>query len=127
MEQIKILVLTEDYPNNNGGIALNYVHARNVYYYTNGISVDNLSFAAEKTYMLDGIRVLSLRDYRKEKKSYDLLLLHAINIRHHYRFLKVYGKRFKHFIFFFHGHEVMRINKDYSLPFLITVLKYGTV
>jgi len=33
----KILVLVQDYPNNNGGVALMYVHVRNKYYIQHNI------------------------------------------------------------------------------------------
>lgn len=35
----KILVLVQDYPNNNGGVALMYVHVRNKYYIQHNIDV----------------------------------------------------------------------------------------
>ena len=114
---MKILVLTEDYPNNHGGVALMYVHTRNIYYHEHGIDVDNLSFSAAESYNIDGICVLSLSDYLQEKKNYDLLIIHAANIRHHYMFLKKYGHRFKYFMFFFHGHEVLKIHSVYSKPY----------
>ena len=117
MNEISILVLTEDYPDNEGKVSLNYVHTRNIHYQADGIKVDNLSFSAKESYTIDGIKVLSLRDYEQTDRKYDLLLLHAANLRHHYKFLKSYGNRFMHFIFFFHGHEVMRINKDYCKPY----------
>lgn len=114
---MKILVLTEDYPNNDGGVTLMYVHTRNVYYKEHGIEVYNLSFSAKESYIYDGIKVLSLEDYAKGAKKYDLLIIHAANIRHHYKFLKKYGNRFKKFVFFYHGHEVLKIHSVYSKPY----------
>ena len=31
--------------------------------------------------------------------------------------MKIYGKRFPRFLFFYHGHEIMKINKEYSAPY----------
>ena len=114
---MRVLVLTENYPNNDGGVTLMYVHTRNVYYREHGIEVDNLSFSAEKPYVFDGIQVLSYESYKRSNKKYDLLIIHAANVRHHYRFLKKNGGQFPRFLFFFHGHEVMRINHDYAPPY----------
>lgn len=114
---MNILVVVENYPNNNGGVTLMYVHTRNLYYKNNGINVTVLSFSAEQSYEKDGISVITLADYEKSEKTYELLVLHATNVRHHYRFLKRYGDRFPRFLFFYHGHEVLRINKVYSKPY----------
>ncbi len=114
---MKVLVLTEDYPNNDGKIALMYVHTRNVYYQKNGLIVDNLSFSAKSSYDIDGIHVLSLRDYERSDEKYEVLILHAANVRHHYQFLKKYGNRFRRYIFFYHGHEVLKIHSVYSKPY----------
>ena len=114
---MNVLVLTEDYPNNDGGVTLMYVHTRNLYYHENGIDVDNLSFSANKPYVMDGIHVLSYESFCESEKKYDLLIIHAANIRHHYRFLKKHGGQFPKFLFFYHGHEVMRINHDYAPPY----------
>lgn len=114
---MNILVVVENYPNNNGGVTLMYVHTRNLYYKNNGINVTVLNFSAEQSYEKDGISVITLADYEKSEKTYELLVLHATNVRHHYRFLKRYGDRFPRFLFFYHGHEVLRINKVYSKPY----------
>lgn len=110
----KVLVLVADYPDNMGKVKLMYVHTRNLYYVRNQIDVTVLNFASHiDEYTLDDIRVISLNQYKKENNNYDILILHAANLRNHYVFLKKYGKRFERFIFFYHGHEVMKINKDY--------------
>lgn len=116
---MKILVLVENYPDLNGDKAMYYVHSRNCYYKNNGIDVDVLNFSANNSYFLDGISVFGITDFKKKcsKMKYDTLLLHAANIKHHYRFIKDYGNRFKNFIFFFHGHEVFRCSKVYPKPF----------
>lgn len=52
-----ILVLVQDYPNNEGSVALMYVHVRNKYYIQHGINVTVLNFSTSKNYSIDGIRV----------------------------------------------------------------------
>lgn len=115
---MKILVLVENYPSNNNK-TLMYVHTRNLYYakYSNEVTV--ISFKAKENYSIDGINVITLNEYKKNIKQYNdyLLVCHAANIKHHYRFIKKYEKNFKKIIFFFHGHEVLKVNKVYSKPY----------
>lgn len=111
---IKALVAVADYPS-EAKVALYYVHTRNVYYVKNGVDITVLNFALQRgEYRIDGIRVISLKTYDDEKQDYGILICHAANLRNHYRFLLKHGKRFPRFLFFFHGHEVMRINHDYA-------------
>lgn len=49
----KILVLVQDYPNNNGGVALMYVHVRNKYYIQHNIDVTVLNFSSVDDYVID--------------------------------------------------------------------------
>lgn len=116
---MKLLVLATNYPDNYGEISLNYIHVRNLYYKRSGHDVVVLNFRAEGDYIKDGIVVVTPKLYWEKYAStdFDLLICHAANIRFHYRFLRKEGKRFKHIVFFYHGHEVMRLNdypKDYS-------------
>ena len=113
---MKVLVLSEDYPSQNK-VSSMYVHTRNVYYKENGIEVDVINFSASKSYIYEGLRVMTLQDYVDAKNEYDLLILHAANIRHHFKFLKKYGQNFKKYLFFFHGHEVLKVNKVYPKPY----------
>lgn len=113
----KVLVLVADYPNNDGGVALMYVHVRNKYYVQHDIDVTVLNFAAHEDYVIDGIPVITLNSFETGKKTYDMLILHAANIRNHYRFLRKYDRDFSRMIFFFHGHEVLKINKTYPAPY----------
>lgn len=100
------------------GIALYYIHTRNLYYKKNKeIKLEVLNFSAQKDYIIDGIKVITIDTYKTRYKDYDLLVSHAPNLRNHYMFLKKYGKSFKKHIFFFHGHEVLKINKVYSKPY----------
>lgn len=109
----KILVLVQDYPNNNGGVALMYVHVRNKYYIQHNIDVTVLNFSSVDDYVIDNIRVITENTYKEKNIKYDLVVSHAANIKNHYRFLKKYDNRFEHMIFFFHGHEVVMLNEVY--------------
>lgn len=113
----KILVLATDYPDNNGKVSLQYIHTRNVEYLKFGINITVLNFAARTDYEIDGIRVITLKRYKKEQNKYNLLVSHAPNLRQHLLFLLRYGKNFYKYIFFFHGHEVLRCNKVYPKPY----------
>lgn len=112
---MKILVLCADYPNTNGGISLNYVHTRNIAYHTKwGMDVTVLNFKAQDCYVKDGIRVISLKEYANAKEEhYDVLVCHAANLKNHYNFLRRYDKLFRKIVFFYHGHEVMKLTKEY--------------
>lgn len=114
---MKVLVLATDYPNNDGHVTLMYIHSRNVYYQKHGIDVTVLNFSANSSYQYQNISVISLADYEAKNDKYDILICHAANLRNHYKFLKKYGALFPHFVFFFHGHEVLRIRETYSTPY----------
>ena len=113
----KILVLVVDYPNNEGNTSMMFVHIRNKYYEQHGIDVTVLSFNARKSYLFEGIKVINLSSYKDNYIQYDTLVVHAPNVKNHYRFLKAYEERFQHIIFFFHGHEVLKINEVYPKPY----------
>lgn len=115
---MKALVLVSDYPNNSGGLSLAYVRTRNVYYLSHGTDVEVLNFSSPEEYIIDGIPVHSKKWFSKDKaSSFDLLICHAPNLRNHYVFLHNYGNLFNKKVFFFHGHEVLNINKVYSKPY----------
>lgn len=113
----KLLVAVKDYPNLNGSAALMYVHTRNKQYIKSGMSVTVLNFSAKDEYCIDGIQVIPLKVYQNNNEDYDALICHAANLRNHFRFLQRYEERFSKIIFFFHGHEVLHINKTYSKPY----------
>lgn len=114
---IKALVIVTDYPGEGRAEAHRFVHVRNKYYLSCGIDITVLNFAAEKDYTYEGIRVISSKTYKGNCFDYEILVSHQPNIRQHYAFMKKYGDRFKHFILFFHGHEVLRFSKVYPRPF----------
>lgn len=113
----KILVLVQDYPNNNGGVALMYVHVRNKYYIQHDIEVTVLNFNTRENYIIDGIRVITEETYKSENNKYEVVVSHAANIKNHYRFLNKNSNDFDRMIFFFHGHEIVMINEVYPKPY----------
>jgi glycosyltransferase involved in cell wall biosynthesis len=85
-----------------------------MFYRRKGYSVTVLNFNTKTDYEKDGIEVISLHKYEeiKSKTEFDIAVCHAANIKYHYRFLKKNDILFKHIVFFYHGHEVMKL-KDY--------------
>lgn len=114
---MNILVLSMDYPRPDGTHERMFVHVRNLYYKQKGIDVTVINFACGYDYQINGIRVISQSTYKKERKDYDIVVSHASNLRNHYIFLKRYEKRFPHIVFFFHGHEVLKLNESYPKPY----------
>ena len=114
----KVLVACADYPRDEGR-ALQFVHVRNKYYQKNGIDVTVLNFASEKSYVYENVPVISLNDYNREKEKFNdcVLICHAPNVRNHYRFLTKNKKFFRKTLFFFHGHEIVKINEVYPPPY----------
>ncbi len=110
-------MLATDYPDNNGKVSLMYIHTRNLAYIKNGYEVVVLNFSAEVGYLKDGIRVITFQEYKQNIEPADILLCHAANLRNHYKFLKKYQKLYESIVFFYHGHEVLKINKVYSKPY----------
>lgn len=116
---MKILELVAGYPDLNGGKASSFVHTRNIYYLKKGIQPVVLNFRATEDYEIDGVPVIRLMTYQEKYQSekFAILASHASNLREHYRFLKKNEKNFPHIVFFFHGHEVLRINECYPKPY----------
>lgn len=116
---MKILVLATNYSRPDGFVSSQYIHSRNKIYVRDGLDVSVVSFGAQEDYILEGVKVFTLESYKKRliKKNFDLLVSHAPNIKHHYIFLKKYGGNFKQFVFFFHGHEVLKYSDIYPEPY----------
>lgn len=114
---MKLLVLATDYPDINGNVALMYIHTRNKYYVQTGVDVTVINFRTKDNYMLDGVKVITLQEYMREKNKYDILVSHAPNIRNHYKFIKKYESLFNKIVFFFHGHEMLKISEIYPEPY----------
>ena len=115
MKEKKILVAVTNYPKEDNTVIHKFVHVRNKYYKQNGIDVTVLNFTTNDDYVYDDIKVISLNTFKKNlyKDTYSVLVLHQANIRMHYKFLIKYGNFFSKFVFFYHGHEVLKINKVY--------------
>lgn len=118
---MKLLVLTADYPRLDGTHERMYVHVRNLYYAKKGYDVIVLNFASKIDYTIDSLKVISLETYEKKyrnKKGYfDIAVSHASNIRNHYIFFKRNERDFDNIVFFFHGHEMLHLNREYPRPY----------
>lgn len=93
-----LLVACTDYPDLNGNKSLYFVHVRNQYYMNNGINVTVLNFSSKKNYNIDNINVITLKNFIASNIKYNLLICHAPNLRHHYKFIKKYNNKFENFI-----------------------------
>lgn len=107
-----VLVLVENYPGENSHEMM-YVHVRNKYYLKKGIGVTVLNFRTKENYVYEGIEVISLEYYKNNNMAFDALILHAANLKHHYMFLNKYEKRFENIVFFYHGHEILKLSETY--------------
>ncbi|MCX0332276.1 glycosyltransferase, partial [Acinetobacter radioresistens] len=110
----RILILVEDYPNDNSAYPMAYVHTRNKLYLEKykELEIDILSFKAANNYCWEGIKVFSEKNISKNNiKDYSMVVSHAPNIKNHVRFIM--KNRIKNIVFFLHGHEVLAVNKYY--------------
>lgn len=116
---MEVLILVQDYPNDNNKYAMNYVHTRNLEYIKHNLTITVLSFSAQHSYQYEGIGVISLQDFKIKYAEvvFDLVISHAPNLRNHIRLLKEHESNFKKVLFFIHGHEVMRMSKYYPKPY----------
>lgn len=114
-----VLVVCADYPEGNKR-SLAYVHARNLRYIKNGINVIVLNFSAKREYIYEGIKVISLEQYKSNLDLFNnyVLVCHAPNIRNHWIFLKKYASRFQTKVIIFHGHEIVMLNKLYPREYI---------
>ena len=113
----KILVIATAYPTDSNPAMLMYIHTRNLFYSKAGMDVTVLNYSSPEDYIFQGINVISYETFKRNPQGYTTLVAHAPNIRFHYKFLKRYQKYFERIVFFFHGHEVLKINKVYSEPY----------
>ncbi len=114
-----LLVLATSYPRLDGSVESYFIHTRNRYYIENGFKVIVVSLNETAEYEIDGVKVITPATYAKLRTEvrFELCLAHAANIRNHYLFLKKYQNDFKHILFYFHGHEVVRQSEIYPEPF----------
>lgn len=112
---MRILVLTQDYPNEENPYAMSYVHTRNLNYIKFGHDVVNVSFSAESSYSHEGVRVVTGENFKDEACKADLIVSHAPNFKNHFK--NLLGVRGGRIVLFFHGHEVLRTYGDYPTPY----------
>lgn len=115
---LKILVLSESYPNQNGHL-MAFVHTRNLYYLKRGHQIDVLCFDAASGYQLEGVSVLTEADLVKNEKieEFDIVVSHAPNLRNHIRFILKNKKQIQKIVFVIHGHEVLQKSNYYPKPY----------
>lgn len=114
---MRILVAVPGYTTPNLKQKAFFFQARNINYKDKGIDVVVLNFRCNYDYEMDGMKVICLNTYKKNPEEFDLLICHQPNIKWHYSFLKKYKRNFKKVIYFFHGHEVLKLSKVYSKPY----------
>lgn len=112
----KILVLSEAYPSHNDLYKMAYVHSRNIEYLKQGHIVDVLSFSAKEPYTFEGVKVFTIKN-EPDFSYYDAVLSHAPNIRNHFKTIKLNSKDINNLCLFFHGHEILYLNKYYPKPY----------
>ena len=61
---MKTLILATDYPDLEGNISLFYIHTRSIFYLKNKINFEILNFKAQKDYVVDGVKVITLNTYK---------------------------------------------------------------
>ena len=108
---MKILILANDYPSEDNLYASPFIHSRCLEYVKYGHDVCVVSFISKKSYEFEGIKVVTI-DSLKINYIPDIVMAHAPERATHLRIIK---KRFadRPLIMFFHGHEIMNINKHY--------------
>lgn len=117
----KVLIITQAYPNKENPSCCAFVHSRvKSYKKNNNLTVNILSFSAKKTYIYEGVRVLSLSECKEILKTnfYDIIISHAPNIRCHCLFLIKFANKYRKVVFVIHGHEVMITDKDYAPDYI---------
>lgn len=110
--KFKILILTENYPDYDVPYAMSYVHSRNLEYIKQNVDVDVMNFSAKGKYEFENVNVLSRFDLI-EFDQYDAVFSHAPNLKNHLKLLLSNINKIKVLVFFFHGHEVLKINEYY--------------
>lgn len=112
---MKVLVISQAYPDENNPYQLMYVHNRNRYYSCLGDEVTVLSFQAKVDYEYEKIKVITEKSLKKINiDKFDAYIFHAPNLKNHLRFF-IYNKKslINKSVFFFHGHEILDYTKYY--------------
>ena len=113
IDDMNVLVVASAYPNLTRNYSGNFYHTRNKYYLSRGIDVTVLSFQAEQPYVIDGIKVITRKEYEEKIADWKLVVCHAPD-NNIYKFLTNHYRNFKHIIFVFHGNEVLRRSLYYK-------------
>lgn len=113
----RLLVLVENYVSSKS-ISMAFVHSRLIEYPKDEFDITVGSFSAGEAYQIDGIKVVPVSPFSgKNIGKFDLVLLHAPNLRHHILFLLSYYLSWNAAVFFFHGHEVLVRHRYYPRPY----------
>ncbi len=115
---MKLLVLSQDYPDESDSQKFGYVHSRNKYYIAAGLNVLVLAFNAQKEYIFETVTVTNADSFKRkfDINLFDAIISHAPNWRNHLRFLYTHEKT-KRIFFFIHGHEALKRSDYYPLPY----------
>ncbi len=116
---MKLLIITETYPDTSHKYEQTYVHTRLLSYKRKGIEVEVISFKCRKHYCYEGISVNPPKLFKKLLKlnNFEAIICHAPNFRNHIRVLLINYFRLPYIIFVFHGHEILINNHYYPSPF----------
>lgn len=115
---MNILVLAEAYPSASNLYAMGFVHSRSLEYLSLGHDVTVLSFQATRGYEFEGVRVctaIEAEAWCRQPGRFDVIFSHAPNVRHHLQLLRKVSQL--PVVFFLHGHEVLRTQEHYPVPF----------
>jgi glycosyltransferase involved in cell wall biosynthesis len=115
---MKILILAQEYPSEGNIYRNHYIHTRLRTYLVKNLELVVLSFSAVSSYNYENVKVISEADFNKNFSAddFELVMVHAPNIRNHFRFL-LKNKTFRKLLFVIHGHEVLFRSKYYPKPF----------
>lgn len=118
-KDFSVLCAVENYPGSTNGapVSHQFVHVRNLYYRSLGIDVTVLNFTEKASYNYEGISVIGVEEFDRRNVHYDVLLCHQPNLKHHLPFCKRHFDDFHGVVFFFHGHEVLKLSKVYPKPY----------
>jgi glycosyltransferase involved in cell wall biosynthesis len=114
---LKILILCQNYPKISTPSSLRYIHTRNLELIKNH-DIKVLNFDTKDNYIIDNIHVQiesSISDF--QIKTFDKFILHAPNIKNHFRWLIKNRVNPKKVFFIFHGHEVLFSSMLYPKPY----------
>ena len=114
-----VFILATEYPSDANAYAHSFLHPRSKGYVKAGFDIKVINFAAAKSYIYEGIRVLTAREGEKELRQTKnaILISHAPNIRKHILFLLKNRRYIYWLILFFHGHEILYVNQAYPKPY----------